>query len=59
MTKNEWYREYTRLEKALRVSSRRLEGYVYNQHPDGAESEAFQLYQIIEELASLADKERV
>jgi hypothetical protein len=57
MTKHEWYRDYTRLEKALGFATRRLLGYTRALHADGAESEAFQCYQLIEELATLADKE--
>ena len=59
MDKNEWFREYRRREKAFRFAGRRLENHVYNTQPDAAQSEAFQLYQIIEELATLADTRRV
>lgn len=58
MDKNAYYREFTRLEKAFKTAAARLLGFTHQGHGEGAQSEAFQLYQIIEELATLADTEK-
>ena len=57
MKKSEWHAEITRLEAGINRELRLLGIAVRNQHETKSDSAAFQLYQLIADLASLTDKE--
>ena len=57
MKQHEHNTEINNLEACLTVAIRRLMNYTRKLNGEGAETEAFQCYQLVENIATLADAE--